>query len=203
MPLLEDGSGLSCNEDVFVGYSPERINTGDKKHRLPDIWNIMSGPTPETADLVDAVYQTIILAGTHKAASTKIAEMAKVVENTWRDSSIALINEVSLICDRLGIDVLDLLQAACTKWSFLPFRPGLVGIHFIGVSVYYSTHKVQRLGYTPEIILAGRRLNDSVGEMWAAKLVKGLAKRSSVLSSARVLVKGLTFKKTALICVTR
>src|SRR5690606_28747682 len=162
VPVLDHVSGLRFNEDFFAGYSPERINPGDKKHRLPTIRKVTSGSTPEVAELVDQLYKEIITAGTHKAASIRVAEAAKVIENTQRDVNIALINELALIFNKLGIDTLDVLEAAGTKWNFLPFRPGLVGGHCIGVDPYYLTHKAQAIGYHPEIILAGRRLNDSM-----------------------------------------
>ncbi len=165
VPVLEQVSGLRYNEDFFAGYSPERINPGDKTHRLPNIRKVTSGSTPEIADLVTDLYNEIITAGTHKAASIRVAEAAKVIENTQRDVNIALINELTLIFNKLGIDTLDVLEAAGTKWNFLPFRPGLVGGHCIGVDPYYLTHKAQSIGYHPEIILAGRRLNDSMGGM--------------------------------------
>ncbi|NLJ62177.1 MAG: Vi polysaccharide biosynthesis UDP-N-acetylglucosamine C-6 dehydrogenase TviB [Alcaligenaceae bacterium] len=195
VPVLERVSGLRFNEDFFAGYSPERINPGDKVHRLPSIRKVTSGSTPETADLVDALYAEIITAGTHKAPSIRVAEAAKVIENTQRDVNIALINELTLIFNKLGIDTLDVLEAAGTKWNFLPFRPGLVGGHCIGVDPYYLTHKAQSIGYHPEIILAGRRLNDGMGAYVAAQLVKGMTKKRIQVQGSRVLIMGLTFKE--------
>lgn len=195
VPVLERVSGLRFNEDFFAGYSPERINPGDKVHRLPSIRKVTSGSTPEIADLVDALYAEIITAGTHKAASIRVAEAAKVIENTQRDVNIALINELTLIFNKLGIDTLDVLEAAGTKWNFLPFRPGLVGGHCIGVDPYYLTHKAQSIGYHPEIILAGRRLNDGMGAYVASQLVKSMTKKCIQVQGARVLIMGLTFKE--------
>jgi len=195
VPVLERISGLKFNEDFYAGYSPERINPGDKQHRVSTIRKVTSGSTPEVADLVDALYRQIITAGTHKAPSIKVAEAAKVIENTQRDVNIALINELALIFNRLGIDTLDVLQAAGTKWNFLPFRPGLVGGHCIGVDPYYLTHKAQSIGYHPEIILAGRRLNDSMGGYVVSQLVKAMTKRRIQVQGSRVLVMGLTFKE--------
>ena len=195
VPVLEELSGLTFNEDFFVGYSPERINPGDKEHRLPTIMKVTSGSTQEAADFVDALYQRIITAGTHKAPSIKVAEAAKVIENTQRDVNIALINELAILFNRLGIDTEDILVAAGTKWNFLPFRPGLVGGHCIGVDPYYLTHKAQQVGYHPEIILAGRRLNDSMGAYVASQLVKRMAKEGIPVKGARVLILGLTFKE--------
>lgn len=172
IPILEKNSGLLFNVDFFAGYSPERINPGDKEHRVTNILKITSGSTPETADTVDAVYNLIIEAGTHKASSIKVAEAAKVIENTQRDVNIALINELSIIFNKLSIDTLEVLEAAGTKWNFLPFRPGLVGGHCIGVDPYYLTHKAQSAGYHPEMILAGRRLNDNMGRFVVSQLVK-------------------------------
>ncbi len=163
VPILESVSGLVCNRDFFVGYSPERINPGDSQHRVTAIRKVTSGSTPETADFVDALYASIITAGTHRASSIRVAEAAKVIENTQRDVNIALVNELALIFNRLGIDTQEVLEAAATKWNFLPFRPGLVGGHCIGVDPYYLTHKAQEIGYYPEVILAGRRINDSMG----------------------------------------
>ncbi|MDB4214550.1 Vi polysaccharide biosynthesis UDP-N-acetylglucosamine C-6 dehydrogenase TviB [Burkholderiaceae bacterium] len=195
VPLLEKYSGLKFNQDFFCGYSPERINPGDKAHRLPSIKKVTSGSTTEVADAVDALYGQIITAGTHKASSIKVAEAAKVIENTQRDVNIALINELSLIFGRLGIDTQEVLEAAGTKWNFLPFRPGLVGGHCIGVDPYYLTHKAQEVGYHPEVILAGRRMNDSMATYVADQVVKlMLHKRHHVLGS-KVLVLGLTFKE--------
>lgn len=195
VPVLERVSGLRFNEDFFAGYSPERINPGDKVHRLPSIRKVTSGSTPETAALVDALYAEIITAGTHKAPSIRVAEAAKVIENTQRDVNIALINELTLIFNKLGIDTLDVLEAAGTKWNFLPFRPGLVGGHCIGVDPYYLTHKAQSIGYHPEIILAGRRLNDGMGAYVAAQLVKSMTKKRIQVQGSRVLIMGLTFKE--------
>ncbi|HET8596405.1 MAG TPA: Vi polysaccharide biosynthesis UDP-N-acetylglucosamine C-6 dehydrogenase TviB [Castellaniella sp.] len=195
VPVLERISGLKFNEDFYAGYSPERINPGDKQHRVSTIRKVTSGSTPAVADLVDALYRQIITAGTHKAPSIKVAEAAKVIENTQRDVNIALINELALIFNRLGIDTLDVLQAAGTKWNFLPFRPGLVGGHCIGVDPYYLTHKAQSIGYHPEIILAGRRLNDSMGGYVVSQLVKAMTKRRIQVQGSRVLVMGLTFKE--------
>ena len=195
VPVLEEVSELRFNEDFFVGYSPERINPGDKEHRLPTIMKVTSGSTQEAADFVDALYQRIITAGTHKAPSIKVAEAAKVIENTQRDVNIALINELAILFNRLGIDTEDVLVAAGTKWNFLPFRPGLVGGHCIGVDPYYLTHKAQQVGYHPEIILAGRRLNDSMGAYVASQLVKRMTKEGIPVKGARVLIMGLTFKE--------
>lgn len=195
VPVLERVSGLRFNEDFYAGYSPERINPGDKVHRLPSIRKVTSGSTPEVADLVDALYGEIITAGTHKAASIRVAEAAKVIENTQRDVNIALINELALIFNKLGIDTQAVLEAAGTKWNFLPFRPGLVGGHCIGVDPYYLTHKAQSIGYHPEVILAGRRLNDSMGAYVASQLVKAMTKKRIQVQGARVLLLGLTFKE--------
>mgnify|MGYP001558118247 CR=1 FL=1 len=195
VPVLAKFSGLKFNQDFYVGYSPERINPGDKAHRIATIKKITSGSTPEVADIVDALYNEIIVVGTHKASSIKIAEAAKVIENTQRDLNIALINELAMIFNKMGIDTEAVLQAAGTKWNFLPFRPGLVGGHCIGVDPYYLTHKAQAIGYHPEIILAGRRLNDSMGVYVAAQLVKAMAKKRIQVNGARVLVMGLAFKE--------
>ncbi|KXU93650.1 Vi polysaccharide biosynthesis protein VipA/TviB [Caballeronia megalochromosomata] len=195
VPVLEKMSGLKFNEDFFVGYSPERINPGDKSHRLPDIKKVTSGSTPEVADFVDGLYRQIITAGTHKASSIRVAEAAKVIENTQRDVNIALINELSIIFNKMNIDTESVLLAAGTKWNFIPFRPGLVGGHCIGVDPYYLTHKAQAIGYHPEIILAGRRLNDSMGNYVVSQLVKTMTKRDIAISGARVLIMGLTFKE--------
>lgn len=195
VPVLASVSGLRFNEEFFVGYSPERINPGDKKHRLTTIKKVTSGSTPEVADLVDTLYGQIITAGTHKAPSIRVAEAAKVIENTQRDVNIALINELALIFNRLGIDTQAVLEAAETKWNFLSFRPGLVGGHCIGVDPYYLTHKAQAIGYHPEIILAGRRLNDSMGAYVASQLVKAMTQRCIQVQGARILVMGLTFKE--------
>lgn len=195
VPVLEKHSGLKFNQDFFCGYSPERINPGDKEHRVTTIKKVTSGSTPEIADLVDALYNEIITVGTHKADSIKVAEAAKVIENTQRDLNIALINELALIFNRMGIDTEAVLKAAGSKWNFLPFRPGLVGGHCIGVDPYYLTHKAQAIGYHPEIILAGRRLNDSMGAYVVAQLVKAMTKRRIQVEGAKVLVMGLTFKE--------
>lgn len=195
VPVLERHSGLKFNQDFFAGYSPERINPGDKSHRLPSIRKITSGSTPAAAELIDALYREIITAGTHKAGSIRIAEAAKVIENTQRDLNIALINELAIIFNRMGIDTEAVLQAAGTKWNFLPFRPGLVGGHCIGVDPYYLTHKAQAIGYHPEIILAGRRLNDSMGGYVVTQLVKAMTIRRIQVDGARVLVMGLAFKE--------
>lgn len=195
VPVLERVSGLKFNEDFYAGYSPERINPGDKEHRVSTIKKVTSGSTPEVADLVDALYREIITAGTHKASSIRVAEAAKVIENTQRDVNIALINELALIFNKMGIDTEAVLQAAGTKWNFLPFRPGLVGGHCIGVDPYYLTHKAQSIGYHPEIILAGRRLNDSMGGYVVSQLVKSMTKQRIHVQGARVLVMGLTFKE--------
>ncbi|CAI8978144.1 Vi polysaccharide biosynthesis protein VipA/TviB [Pseudomonas sp. IT-P258] len=195
VPVLEKVSGLKFNVDFYAGYSPERINPGDKEHRVTTIKKVTAGSTPEVADLVDALYNTIIVAGTHKAKSIKVAEAAKVIENTQRDLNIALINELALIFNKMGIDTQAVLEAAGTKWNFLPFRPGLVGGHCIGVDPYYLTHKAQSIGYHPEIILAGRRLNDSMGAYVVSQLVKAMLKRKIHVDGARVLIMGLTFKE--------
>ncbi|MCB1858286.1 MAG: Vi polysaccharide biosynthesis UDP-N-acetylglucosamine C-6 dehydrogenase TviB [Gammaproteobacteria bacterium] len=195
VPIMEKLSGLKFNQDFFVGYSPERINPGDKEHRLTTIKKITSGSTPEIADFVDALYRSIIVAGTHKASSIKVAEAAKVIENTQRDVNIALINELALIFNRLGIDTLEVLEAAGSKWNFLPFRPGLVGGHCIGVDPYYLTHKAQAIGYQPEIILAGRRINDGMGAYVVGEAVKLMIKKRLPIAGGRVLILGLTFKE--------
>lgn len=195
VPVLEAQSGLVLNTDFFVGYSPERINPGDKAHRLPGICKVTSGSTPEAADFVDALYASIITAGTYKASSIRVAEAAKVIENTQRDLNIALVNELAMIFNRLGIDTEEVLLAAGTKWNFLPFRPGLVGGHCIGVDPYYLTHKAQSIGYHPEIVLAGRRINDGMGRFVAGELVKQMLKAKIQVSGSRVLVLGLTFKE--------
>jgi UDP-N-acetyl-D-galactosamine dehydrogenase len=195
VPVLEKHSGLKFNQDFFCGYSPERINPGDKEHRVTTIKKVTAGSTPEIADLVDALYNEIITVGTHKAESIKVAEAAKVIENTQRDLNIALINELALIFNKMGIDTEAVLKAAGSKWNFLPFRPGLVGGHCIGVDPYYLTHKAQAIGYHPEIILAGRRLNDSMGTYVVAQLVKAMTKKRIQVEGAKVLVMGLTFKE--------
>jgi UDP-N-acetyl-D-galactosamine dehydrogenase len=195
VPFLEEGSGLTVNEDFFVGYSPERINPGDKEHRLPTILKVTSGSTPEVADFVDDLYKTIITAGTHKASSIKVAEAAKVIENTQRDVNIALVNELAMIFERLDIDTEEVLIAAGTKWNFLPFRPGLVGGHCIGIDPYYLTYKAEQVGYHPQMILAGRRINDNMGQYVVSQLVKNMIAADISPKSARVLVLGLTFKE--------
>lgn len=195
VPVLEKISGLKYNVDFFAGYSPERINPGDKEHRVTTIKKVTSGSTPEIADIVDALYNEIITVGTHKASSIRVAEAAKVIENTQRDVNIALINELALIFNKMGIDTEAVLKAAGTKWNFLPFRPGLVGGHCIGVDPYYLTHKAESIGYHPEIILAGRRLNDSMGEYVVSQLVKAMTKRRIHVDQSRVLVLGFTFKE--------
>ena len=195
VPVLEQVSGLTFNQDFFCGYSPERINPGDKEHRVTTILKVTSGSTPEVAEIVDQLYRSIITAGTHKARSIRVAEAAKVIENTQRDVNIGLINELALIFNKLGIDTEEVLKAAGTKWNFLPFRPGLVGGHCIGVDPYYLTHKAQSVGYHPEIILAGRRLNDGMGAYVASQLVKAMLKKRIQIEGARVLVMGLTFKE--------
>lgn len=195
VPVLEEVSGLKFNEDFFVGYSPERINPGDKEHRVTNIVKVTSGSTPETADFVDELYRSIVTVGTHRAPSIKVAEAAKVIENTQRDVNIALMNELAILFNKLDIDTEDVLLAAGSKWNFLPFRPGLVGGHCISVDPYYLTHKAQSVGHHPEIILAGRRLNDSMGAYVASQLVKKMAQKGLAVRCARVLVLGLTFKE--------
>lgn len=195
VPVLERESGLTFNVDFYCGYSPERINPGDKEHRVTSILKVTSGSTPEIADFVDSLYRSIITAGTYKASSIKVAEAAKVIENTQRDVNIGLINELAVIFNKLGIDTEEVLKAAGTKWNFLPFRPGLVGGHCIGVDPYYLTHKAQSVGYHPEIILAGRRLNDGMGAYVVSQLVKSMLKKRIQVDGARVLVLGLTFKE--------
>ncbi len=195
VPVLEKHSGLKFNLDFFCGYSPERINPGDKEHRVTTIKKVTAGSTPEVADLVDSLYSEIITVGTHKADSIKVAEAAKVIENTQRDLNIALINELAIIFNKMGIDTEAVLKAAGSKWNFLPFRPGLVGGHCIGVDPYYLTHKAQAIGYHPEIILAGRRLNDSMGAYVVAQLVKAMTKKRIQVEGAKVLIMGLTFKE--------
>jgi len=195
IPVIEAVSGYVYNKDFFAGYSPERINPGDKVHRLPDITKVTSGSTPEVADFVDGLYASIITAGTHRASSIRVAEAAKVIENTQRDLNIALINELALIFERLGIDTEEVLQAAGTKWNFLPFRPGLVGGHCIGVDPYYLTFKAQEIGYHPEIILAGRRINDSMGEYVADRVMKLMTRGGINVVNSRLLVLGLAFKE--------
>lgn len=195
VPIMESVSGLVLNRDFFVGYSPERINPGDKEHRLTSILKVTSGSTPEAADYIDALYRKIIKAGTHKASSIRVAEAAKVIENTQRDVNIALINELALIFNRLGIDTLEVLEAAGTKWNFLPFRPGLVGGHCIGVDPYYLTHKATEIGYHPEVILAGRRINDGMGAYVAGQVLKIMNRSRLQISDSRILVMGLAFKE--------
>ena len=195
VPIMEAGSGLKFNQDFFAGYSPERINPGDKQHRVTNIRKVTSGSTPEVADYVNALYASIITAGTHKASSIRVAEAAKVIENTQRDVNIALINELALLFHKMGIDTLEVLEAAGTKWNFLPFRPGLVGGHCIGVDPYYLTHKAQEIGYQPEIILAGRRINDSMGYHVVERTVKLMTQRRIHVVDANVLILGFTFKE--------
>tara|TARA_R100000789_G_scaffold42239_1_gene43886 strand:+ start:6498 stop:7778 length:1281 start_codon:yes stop_codon:yes gene_type:complete len=195
VPVLERVSGLTFNKDFFAGYSPERINPGDKTHRLPDIRKVTSGSTPDIAGKVDQLYASIITAGTYKAESIRVAEAAKVIENTQRDLNIALVNELAIIFNKMGIDTEAVLKAAGTKWNFLPFRPGLVGGHCIGVDPYYLTHKAEAMGYHPQVILAGRRINDGMGAYVAGQLVKAMLKRRIQVNGARVLVLGLTFKE--------
>jgi UDP-N-acetyl-D-galactosamine dehydrogenase len=195
VPILERESGLRFNVDFFAGYSPERINPGDKEHRITTIRKVTSGSTPEVADFVDALYQRIITAGTHRASSIRVAEAAKVIENTQRDVNIALINELALLFNRLGIDTEEVLLAAGSKWNFLPFRPGLVGGHCIGVDPYYLTHKAQEIGFHPEMILAGRRTNDGMGAYVAQRVVKLMTQKRIPVMDANVLIMGLTFKE--------
>ena len=195
IPVLEANSKLVFNKDFYAGYSPERINPGDKEHRVTNILKVTAGSTPEVADFVDTVYNLIITAGTHKAPSIKVAEAAKVIENTQRDVNIALINELAVIFNKMNIDTEAVLEAAGTKWNFLPFRPGLVGGHCIGVDPYYLTHKAQAIGYNPEIILAGRRLNDSMGKYVVTQLVKTMIKKRIHVEGAKVLILGLSFKE--------
>jgi UDP-N-acetyl-D-galactosamine dehydrogenase len=195
LPVVEKLSGLKFNKDFFAGYSPERINPGDKEHRVTNILKVTSGSTPEIAEMVDLLYKSIITAGTHKASSIKVAEAAKVIENTQRDVNIALINELSIIFNKLDIDTLEVLEAAGTKWNFLPFRPGLVGGHCIGVDPYYLTHKAQSVGYHPEMILAGRRLNDGMGQYVVSQLVKEMLKKRIHVDNSNILIMGLTFKE--------
>ena len=195
VPILERLSGLTMNADFFVGYSPERINPGDKQHRLPTILKVTSGSTPETADFVDSVYASIIPAGTHKASSIKVAEAAKVIENTQRDVNIALVNELAMIFERVGIDTEEVLEAAGTKWNFLPFRPGLVGGHCIGVDPYYLTYKAQQLGYHPQMILAGRQINDNMSLYVTSRIIKKALAKGIQPLDARALILGLAFKE--------
>ena len=195
VPILERHSGLTFNKDFYCGYSPERINPGDKEHRVTTIKKVTSGSTPEIADIVDNLYKSIITAGTHKASSIKVAEAAKVIENTQRDLNIALMNELAIIFERLGIDTLEVLKAAGTKWNFLPFRPGLVGGHCIGVDPYYLTHKAEILGYHPQVIQAGRRINDGMAAYVAQQTIKKMIRSGTNIRGAKVIVLGLTFKE--------
>jgi UDP-N-acetyl-D-glucosamine/UDP-N-acetyl-D-galactosamine dehydrogenase len=195
VPIIERESGLKFNHDFYAGYSPERINPGDKQHRLETIMKVTSGSTPEAADFVDGLYRSIITAGTHKTSSIRVAEAAKVIENTQRDVNIALINELALIFHRLGIDTHEVLEAAGTKWNFLPFRPGLVGGHCIGVDPYYLTHKAQQIGYHPDVILAGRRINDGMGSHVARRVAKLMAQRNLQTTQSNILILGLAFKE--------
>jgi UDP-N-acetyl-D-glucosamine/UDP-N-acetyl-D-galactosamine dehydrogenase len=195
VPVLERASGLVFNRDFFVGYSPERINPGDTQHRVTNILKVTSGSTPDVADFVDALYRSIIRAGTHKASSVKVAEAAKVIENTQRDLNIALVNDLAILFNKLGIDTLEVLEAAGTKWNFLPFRPGLVGGHCIGVDPYYLTHKAQQVGHHPDVILAGRRTNDGMGHYVAGEVVRLMVRKGINPVRSRVLVLGLAFKE--------
>lgn len=195
IPIIEKISGLKFNTDFYAGYSPERINPGDKVHTVTHIKKVTSGSTPEIAEEIDQLYKSIIVAGTHKASSIKVAEAAKVIENSQRDINIAFVNELSVIFNKLNIDTSEVLEAAGTKWNFLPFRPGLVGGHCIGIDPYYLTHKAQAVGYNPEIILAGRRLNDSMGFRVAGEVIKLMIKKNFRISDTRVLVMGITFKE--------
>jgi len=195
IPIIEELAGLKYNQDFYAGYSPERINPGDKQHRVENILKVTSGSTPEVADFVDRLYGAVITAGTYKASSIRVAEAAKVIENTQRDVNIALINELAMIFNRLGIDTLEVLEAAGTKWNFLPFRPGLVGGHCIGVDPYYLTHKSQEVGYHPAMILAGRRLNDNMAIYVANRVIRLMIKAGIAVSGSRILVLGLTFKE--------
>ncbi|NBW38227.1 MAG: nucleotide sugar dehydrogenase [Cytophagia bacterium] len=195
VPVLEKVSGLKFNVDFFCGYSPERINPGDKLHRVTTIKKVTSGSTPQVAEEVDALYQKIIVAGTHKASSIKVAEAAKVIENSQRDINIAFVNELSMIFERIGIDTSEVLEAAGTKWNFLPFKPGLVGGHCIGVDPYYLTYKAESLGYHPEVILAGRRINDNMGAHIASRVIKLMAQHKLPIHNADILVLGITFKE--------
>ncbi|MDR2638516.1 MAG: Vi polysaccharide biosynthesis UDP-N-acetylglucosamine C-6 dehydrogenase TviB, partial [Helicobacteraceae bacterium] len=195
VPVLERFSGLKFNEDFYCGYSPERINPGDKEHTVSKIRKITSGSTPKTADTIDDLYKSVITAGTYKASSIKVAEAAKVIENSQRDINIAFINELALIFGRLGIDTNEVLEAAGTKWNFLPFRPGLVGGHCIGVDPYYLTYKAESVGYHPQVILAGRRINDGMGAYVASQAIKALIKKGSPVRGATALILGITFKE--------
>ncbi|MDH5545625.1 MAG: Vi polysaccharide biosynthesis UDP-N-acetylglucosamine C-6 dehydrogenase TviB [Gammaproteobacteria bacterium] len=195
IPIIEAQSGLKYNTDFYAGYSPERINPGDKEHRVTNILKVTSGSTPEIADYVDKLYRSIITAGTHKASSIRVAEAAKVIENTQRDVNIALINELALIFNKMGIDTLEVLEAAGTKWNFLPFRPGLVGGHCIGVDPYYLTHKATAIGYHPEVILSGRRINDGMGQYITDTVVKMMIRKQLPVAGSKILIMGLTFKE--------
>lgn len=195
VPEIERGSGLKYGVDFFAGYSPERVNPGDKEHRVTSIVKVTSGSTPEVAEFVDKLYKTIVVAGTHKAPSIKVAEAAKVIENTQRDLNIALINELAIIFNKMNIDTQAVLEAAGTKWNFLPFRPGLVGGHCIGVDPYYLTHKAQSIGYNPEVIMAGRRINDQMGQYLVSQLIKAMLNKRIHVNGAKILVMGLTFKE--------
>lgn len=195
IPIIEEVSGLVFNQDFFAGYSPERINPGDKAHRLADIKKVTAGSTPDAADFVDALYREVVRAGTHRAGSIRVAEAAKVIENTQRDLNIALVNELAVIFNRLGIDTQEVLEAAGTKWNFLPFRPGLVGGHCIGVDPYYLTYKAEEIGHHPEVILAGRRINDGMGRYIAGEIVKLMIRARCSVADARILVLGLAFKE--------
>ncbi|QLE01917.1 nucleotide sugar dehydrogenase [Galbibacter sp. BG1] len=195
VPVLEKVSGLTYNEDFFCGYSPERINPGDKQRRLRNIMKVTSGSTPEKAEEIDQLYKAIIEAGTHKASSIKVAEASKIIENTQRDINISLVNELALIFDRIGVDTVEVLEASGTKWNFLPFRPGLVGGHCIGVDPYYLTHKAERLGYHPQVILSGRRINNNMGVFIANKVVKLMVRDQLPIKNAKALVLGMTFKE--------
>ncbi len=195
IPIIERVSGLKFNQDFFAGYSPERINPGDKEHRVHNIVKVTSGSTPEIAKFVDSLYRSIVKVGTHRASSIKVAEAAKVIENTQRDLNIALINELAIIFEKLGIDTLEVLEAAGSKWNFLPFRPGLVGGHCISVDPYYLTHKAQEIGYHPEVILAGRRINDNMGHYVTDQVIKLMTRKRIHVVDANILVLGLTFKE--------
>jgi UDP-N-acetyl-D-galactosamine dehydrogenase len=195
VPILEELSGLTYNQDFFCGYSPERINPGDKQRKLPDIKKITSGSTPEAADFVDELYRTVVKAGTHRASSIRVAEAAKVMENTQRDLNIALANELAMICNSIGIDTVEVLEAAGTKWNFMPVRPGLVGGHCIGVDPYYLTHKAEEIGHHPEVILAGRRINDRVGKYVVNQFVRLMGRKGLLNGDLRVLVLGFAFKE--------
>lgn len=195
LPILEGASGLKCNAEFYLGYSPERINPGDKQHRLPTIKKVTSGSTPAAADFIDALYAKIITAGTYKARSIRVAEAAKVIENTQRDVNIALINELAMLFNKLGINTIDVLEAAGTKWNFLPFRPGLVGGHCIGVDPYYLTHKAKEVGFDPKIILSGREINDGMGWYVVSQVIKLMENKHIPVDDARVLIMGFTFKE--------